>query len=290
MVVAEQEVIIVNPESFEEIKKKIKKDGTNKFHVLADFDRTITYGLTPKGKRTETVISQLRSNPKYLGQEYVDEAHRLFDKYHPIEVDPNVPLDEKINKMHEWWKAHFDLIAKVGLTKQLIKQVVKEKPLKFRQGSLEFFNFLKDKSIPLIFMSAAPGDMVLEYLEENNLMHENVLVIANKYKFDEQGKALEVQEPIIHTFNKTEISLKDNPKYSKFEKRKNVLLLGDSLGDIGMIKGFDYNNLIKIGFLNENVEEQIEEFKKSFDVVLTGDQDFDFVNKLVKEILNDNHN
>jgi hypothetical protein len=66
------------------------------------------------------------------------------------------------------------------------------------------------------------------------------------------------------------------------------LLLGDSLDDVGMVEGFDYKNLLKIGFLNENVEENLEKFKKTFDVVLTGDPGMEYINNLLKEFFSKN--
>ncbi len=278
--------IISNERGFEEKKKRFLEDGKERVHVLADFDRTLTYGLDAEGKRTATVISQLRSDPKYLGEDYMKEAHRLFDIYHPIEIDNGVPLKEKQEKMHEWWKKHFELIAKVGLTKGLINEVVEERPLRFREGAKKFLNFLNKNNIPLIIMSAASGDMITEYLKKNNLLFSNVHIISNLYEFDSNGKALKIKEPIIHTFNKTEVSLENTEVYDKMKDRKNVILLGDSLGDIGMIEGFDYDNLIKIGFLNENVEENFEEYKNNFDVIMIGDGDFSFINNLMEEIIN----
>jgi len=68
-------------------------------------------------------------------------------------------------------------------------------------------------------------------------------------------------------------------------KRKNVILLGDLVADVGMIEGFPYKNLIKIGFLNENVDERLKEFKKNYDVVIINDGDMNYVNELVGEIL-----
>ena len=52
-----------------------------------------------------------------------------------------------------------------------------------------------------------------------------------------------------------------------------------------MITGFDYDNLIKIGFLNDKIEENLEKYKENFDIILLNDTNFDYVNKLVKEII-----
>jgi len=278
-------VIIVNKKKFEETKERIRLDGASKLHVLSDFDKTITRGLTSDGKKANTVISQFRSDPKYLGQAYFDEAHKLFDIYHPIEVDPNVLFKEKNAKMHEWWMRHFKLLAKSGLSLAVIGHVVSERPLEFREGSLEFLTMLESAGIPLILMSAAPGDMLIEYLRASNLLLPNVYVIANLYNFDSKGKALDIREPIVHSMNKAEIVLEGHPVYKKVKTRRNVILLGDGLEDPGMIEGFDYDNLIKIGFMNEDPKENLAHYKKAYDVVITGDGNMDFVNDLVKEVL-----
>ena len=282
----EKQVIISNPERLEEIKKKISGEGVGKFHVLADFDRTLTYGLSEDGVKQKTVIYQLRSDPKYLGEKYFEESNKLFEVYNPIEINPNISREEKQEKMQEWWEKHFDLLAKSGLSKEIMKRVVKEKPLKFRKGVKELLMFLDKSNIPTIFMSASPGDLIIKYLKEKDLLNKNVHVIANKYEFDKEGNAIKTKGLIIHVFNKKEVLLKDEEIYDKTKNRKNVLLLGDSIGDAGMIEGFPYDNLIKIGFLNEKVEESLEAYKEAFDVVLTGDQDFDYVNELIQELFN----
>jgi 5'-nucleotidase len=63
---------------------------------------------------------------------------------------------------------------------------------------------------------------------------------------DEDGKAIAIKEPIIHSFNKGETVVKDSPIYEEIKERKNILLLGDSLGDVRMADGFDYENILKI--------------------------------------------
>lgn len=52
-----------------------------------------------------------------------------------------------------------------------------------------------------------------------------------------------------------------------------------------MIKGFDYKNIIKVGFLNENIEENLEQYKHNFDVVIINDGSMNYVNKLLREIV-----
>ncbi len=279
-----ENIIIVNPKELEKKKKEIAEEGADNFHVLSDFDRTITYGLN-KGEKTPTIISQLRSDSKYLGKDYPAKANELFDIYHPIEINPKIPLEEKKKKMDEWWMKHFNLIADYGFTKELIQQVVKEKPLRFRKGASEFLAMLNSRGIPLVFMSAAPGDMLIEYLSQNKLLLPNIAVISNLYEWDKRGKAVRINQPVVTSVNKDETLIHQFPVYNKIKNRKNVLLLGDGLEDVGMIKGFDYKTLIKIAFLNENVEENLPAFRKVYDVILLGDPDMNYVNKLVKEIL-----
>ena len=69
-------------------------------------------------------------------------------------------------------------------------------------------------------------------------------------------------------------------------KRKNIILLGDSIGDLGMVEGFNYKNIIKIVFLNENIKEKLENQKKVYDVLILNDGSFEYVNKLLKDIIN----
>jgi hypothetical protein len=134
-------------------------------------------------------------------------------------------------------------------------------------------------------MSAAPGDMLIEYLNENKLLLPNINIISNLYEWDKNGKAIKIKQPVVTSVNKDETLIHKFPVYEKIKNRKNVLLFGDGLEDVGMIEGFNYNNLIKIAFLNENVEENLPAFKKVYDIILLGDQDMNYVNKLIKEIL-----
>jgi 5'-nucleotidase len=276
------ETAISSPENLEKIKSAIAKDGPENLHILSDFDRTLLKSFVD-GQKSPSVIAQIR-NGKFLTPDYAPRAHALFDKYRPIELDPKISREEKSKAMHEWWSEHFKLLAECGLTKKVMQEIVAAKTLKFRDGALEFIDFLHEKNIPLVIISGAPGDMVAMYLEQEGRLYNNVYIIATFLEFDANGKMIGIKEPIIHSLNKYEIILKDLPVFREIKNRPNILLLGDSLDDVGMVEGFDYKNLLKIGFLNEKVEENLEKFKKTFDVVLLGDPGMEYINNLLKEM------
>jgi len=277
-----KDIIIVDEEKFEGLKQRFKEGGSDRIHVLADFDRTLTKAFV-KGNRSPTVIAQIR-NGKYLTENYPKDAHALFDYYHPIEIDTSISQDEKNKLMKEWWKKHFDLLIESGMNKEVIRDIVSKKNLVLRGGVLKFIDDLNSLDIPLVIMSAGPGDMIIEHLGGEDKLYDNIHIIANLFKFNNEGIAIGIEEPIIHSMNKHEIEVKDSPFYEELLKRKNVILLGDNLEDVGMIEGFEYDNLIKIGFLNENVDENLERYKKVYDVIILNDGDFEFVNRLISEV------
>ena len=49
-------------------------------------------------------------------------------------------------------------------------------------------------------------------------------------------------------------------------------------------KEFNYKNLIKIGFLNDEVKDNIEKYERNFDVVISNDSPMEYVNQLLKEL------
>jgi len=278
-----ENIIIPDENRLEEIKKRISKEGRDKFHVLADFDQTLTKSFV-KGKGTVSVISVLR-NGNYLSPEYREKAHELANKYKPIEFDPKMSIEEKKPMMQEWWEKHFQLLIQSGLNLNDIKEVVKNRDFEFRDGAFKFLDMLKIKSIPLVIISSSGlGDAIFLYLEGNKKLYDNVSVITNRFNFNEKGYAISVKRPIITSMSKDEGSIKEHSIFNKIRNKKNVLLLGNSIADVKMIYGFEYDNLIKIGFLNENVEENLENFKNNFDVILLGDPGMDYINSLIKEL------
>lgn len=280
-----ENVVISNSEELEKLKKIISEGGAIKLHILADFDRTLTTAFV-EGKSVPSLISILRDG-NYLTPEYAKKANDLYNKYHSIEINPKVPYEEKKKMMHEWWTTHVDLLIRSGFNKKDLERIVEAGKVKFREGFEDFIDSLHLHQIPLVIISSSGigGDAISMYLKREGKLYDNIYIISNLYKWDENGNAISVKQPIIHVMNKDETTIRDYPFFDVIKDRKNVLLLGDSLGDIGMVKGFEYDNLIKIGFLNENVEDNLELYKRNYDVIILNDSPLKYVNSLLRELV-----
>ena len=109
--------------------------------------------------------------------------------------------------------------------------------------------------------------------------------------FDDETKLIKgFTEPIIHIFNKNESALIGTDFEKEIVKRPNVMLLGDSLGDVHMAgRGLGFHgrieNILKIGFLNTKVDEFLKTYMDHFDIVLIDDSTFDIPNSILRYIL-----
>ena len=280
----QENIIIVNPDKLAKIKEGLRQGGPDSVHVLSDFDRTLTYH-SQNGRKDNALIAIL-NEPGYMPPEYGVKAKALFEKYFPIEYDPKVPLADKKAAMVEWWSAVFKNMIAYGLTKDIVERIIRDCRTTLRDGVEDWLDMLSRLKIPLVIFSASGlGQESIEIFMGRLKQHDAAIhIMANSFIWDESGRAVGVNDPIIHSYNKDETLIHNFPFYSKIKNRRNVVLLGDSFGDVGMIEGFDYDNLLKIGFLSEKVEENISGFRDVYDVLILGDDSFDYINSLFKEI------
>ncbi len=277
-------IIIVNQKKFAWQKRNLRRSGVNNLQVICDFDRTITKCFND-GKRTASLIGILREK-NYLGDDYVKKSKELFNYYHPIEIDSKISLAEKKKKMTQWWKEHFSLLISSGLTKDIVEKAMTEAESHLRPGGKEFFSILDEKKVPLLIFSAGGlgQESIRIFLRKRGLLYEKTYIVANYFIWDKFGKLVAIQEPIIHVYNKDEAILDKFPFYDEVKKRKNVIVIGDSLGDAKMAKGMPHDEVLKIGFLNEDCNSHLNPYRKAFDVLILGDSSFYFINQLLKYI------
>ncbi len=281
-----QNIIYSNEQKFSNTLEKIIEDWLDNLHFLADFDNTLTKAFVD-WKRTPSLVSVVREKNWFLWEQCALEDTKLFEKYYPLEIDPDISIEEKNKHMIQWWKKSFNLFIKYWLSKQILEKIWKTGLIEFRDWVNEFFEFNAKYNVPVIIISASWlwVESMEILLKNHNLNYSNIEIISNNYIWDDFWKAIWYKEPIIHSFNKSETVLQQNPTiYSKIKNRKNVILLWDSLWDHHMVDWFDYKNLINIWFLNHNEDKLLEEYKKRYDIVITWDWDFGVVNDIFKKL------
>jgi 5'-nucleotidase len=278
-----ENVIISNPEKFARLKETLRAGGASMLHVVADFDKTLTMGVW-KGEKRFSLIELIRKY-YYLPPGYVEEAYGLADTYRPWENDLSLTLEERKKRMVEWWSTHVKVMSKYGLSREIVEKIIHEQEMGPRDGLSTFLDTLSSKRVPFLIFSAAVTDLIEGFLRKEKMLHENTHIISNAFAFDANGRVLGYQGTVIHSLNKSEVAVKDTPYYSQIVSRPNVILLGDGLGDVEMVDGLEHECVLKIGFLNDNVEKNLDAYKQAFDVVILNDGPLDFVNDLLNEIL-----
>ncbi|PIN18536.1 5'-nucleotidase [Handroanthus impetiginosus] len=272
----------------------VRLEGPSKLQVIADFDGTLTrYWIDgQRGHSSHGLLQQ--GNP-----EYDLKRQELYDHYHPLEIDPTIPLDEKAKLMEEWWEKTHGLLIEGGLTYGAIQSSVAKSRIAFREGVTELFELLEKNDVPVLIFSAGLADIIEEVLRQKlHRSFKNVNIVSNRMVFNENGNLVSFKGKTIHVLNKNEHAIDmagplhdqlgdDNGStadVSSVKSRTNVLLLGDHIGDLGMSDGLNYNTRISVGFLNDNIESSSDSYRNAFDVVYMNDASMWGVVKLASQL------
>jgi len=278
-----ENIYIKNPEELDKKIVRLKEGGASNFHVISDFDRTLTPAFV-EGQKVGTNFAKIREG-KYLGEEYSRIDYEMYALYRPQEIDDNISLEEKKKIMFKWWSEHMQLMVDYKMTRDVVLQVIKDGKVVCRNGTKEFLDTLAQKNIPVLILSAGLGNIVDEYLRHHGLFHPNMHIVSNFLNFGEDGKATGYIHDVVHTFNKNEGHVRNSPYFKQIEGRRNVLLLGDTPGDTTMLEGLDHDTIIKIGYVNKETEKNKEKLAEFYDVLILDDGNMNYVNDLLKHIL-----
>lgn len=203
-------------------------------------------------------------------------------------------LSIKTQHMVDWVTKAHKLIVESGINKSMIREAVAlalgEGRIVARGGLAEFVELLKSIGVPLLVFSAGIADVlenvILQTLGAPEVIPAHVHVISNRCVFNEEGRLIDFSEPSLHVLNKLAEPFLDTPFFAQSAaSRKNVLLLGDSLGDCNMSRGMGYETILRVGFLNDRVEERLDSFLEEgkFDLVILGDPDLGVPIEILKE-------
>lgn len=273
----------------EETIYAMQRAGAGSLQVISDFDMTLTR-FAHNGKRVATTHNIL-DNRLLINEDCTKKMKELLNIYYPIEIDASRSIEEKLPLMVEWWTKVHELLIEQKIRKDLLAQAVRESSTMLRDGYKVFFDGLAEHQVPLLIFSAGVGDVLEEVIRQNHVFHPNVHIISNYMDFDRTGVLRAFKGQLIHTFNKREGALSHAAGLRELQGRPNVLLLGDSLGDLTMADGVsEPQNVLTIGFLNDQVEERKETYINSFDIVLVKDETMDVPNAIFRYITSSRDN
>lgn len=279
------QALMKDPNHVNELISAIMQAGAEELVVIADFDKTLTH-RNNNGKPISSLLSLLRDG-KHLTPEYPAKAQALFDHYHHFEIDVSLPWEERVHLMEERWNGHHQLLIECGLNLSDLRDITQSWVLQERDGVKQFLKFLYDLQVPLVIFSASGcGELIPLFIEALDSNYSNIKYLINHFQRDKQGKIITALKPVIHALNKSEI-IKTTLQQSDsvFEKRRNIILLGDMLGDLGMVEGVSYDHLLTIGFFNGEKNSNKADYLEAFDMVLEGDGDFSAVNELFQGLV-----
>ncbi|XP_051728852.1 cytosolic 5'-nucleotidase 3-like isoform X3 [Ctenopharyngodon idella] len=233
------------------------------------------------GQRCPTCHNILE-NSKLISEDCKAKLQKLLDTYYPIEIDSTRSVEEKLPLMVEWWTKAHDLLVQQKISKDHLARVVKESEAMLRDGYQQFFGHLHQMSVPLLIFSAGIGDVLEEVIRQAGVFHPNVKVFSNYMDFDDSGVLRAFKGELIHIYNKREGALINVEHFKELQSRCNVLLLGDSLGDLNMADGvLGLKNILKIGYLNDKVDERRQSYLDTYDIILEKDETMDVPNAIL---------
>jgi len=256
--------------------------------VVSDFDRTITRAFF-EGQIVASSYGVIE-HCGLLSPEYHKKITEYYNHYYPIETDPHLTLQEKSPSMVEWYTLANQQLVNEKVPVSLFDDMINACKVVFREKVHELLVILEENEIPLLVFSAGVANLIEKiFIHLEGRIYKNMLIVGNRVITDEKGIIIAFKEPIIHVFNKNEMALSHDGTGAWFETvshRKNMILFGDSLGDVGMATGLsDPGVILKIGFLNQSIEANLPKYKELYDVVVINDGTFDFPNNLLKEII-----
>ncbi|KAK5601428.1 hypothetical protein CRENBAI_026636, partial [Crenichthys baileyi] len=236
--------------------------------------------MRERSRVEDTIYAMQKAGPGSL------QMKELLNTYYPIEIDASLSPEEKLPYMVTWWTKVHELLIQQRIRKDRLAQAVRESSAMLREGYRVFFDCLAEHRVPLLIFSAGVGDVLEEVIRQNDVFHPNVHIISNYMDFDHTGVLQAFKGQLIHSYNKRDGALSHATALRELHGRPNVLLLGDSLGDLNMADGVsEAQNILTVGFLNDQVEERKESYIKSFDIVLLKDETMDIPNAILRHIV-----
>ena len=280
--------------------------------VITDFDYTIT---TPIDYKTglQYKSSYYLYDEDMIGgdqKKFNEKRQALADIYSKYEFNSLYDFKFRNEKMKEWYTKNIYLYFNEKFTLDSIDKMTNncKNNILFRKNAKEYMELLISMDIPIIIESGGITQFIIAILKtifpniQQLINEKKIMIVSNSFTFDEKTKGCNgLEHEVIYCFNKDEFL--GNVINKEFPELKNVFVMGDNLGDADCINNINVSkeNVIGFGFVNlpidvlndenkkEDKEKKIDEYKKTFDVALVGDCDYEPIIEILKKIKNSNN-
>ena len=279
--------------------------------VITDFDYTITTPIDYKTGLKYKSSYYLYDEDMIGGDQkkFNEKRQALADIYSKYEFNFSYDFETRNEKMKEWYTKNIYLYFNEKFTLDSIDKMTNKckNNILFRKHAKEYMELLISMDIPIIIESGGITQFIIAILKtifpniQQLINEKKIMVVSNSFTFDEKTKGCNgLEHEVIYCYNKDEFL--GNVVNKEFPELKNVLVLGDNLGDADSVKNINVSkeNVTGFGFVNlpidvlndENKKEErdkkINEYKKTFDVALVGDCDYETIIHILKNIKNSN--
>jgi HAD superfamily hydrolase (TIGR01544 family) len=269
-------VYIPRPAELEHKIAAFREGGYGSMQVVSDFDRTLTLARVA-GVRYPTSFGVLQASG-LMPQGFIDETMRLSALYRPIELSPLIGPQEKLVAVEEWCVKTLDAAIAYGISRQAIYDCASMPYMRLRPEAKSFLGILQAYDVPITIPSGGLGDMISSFLEARGVSADGINLVSNFFTFDESGLATGYG-PVIHALNKPGHVVATLPK-----DRRNILILGDMIEDSRMVEGYDFENTIKVGFLEDGMATARDVYSEHFDMLVLNDGDMKRMISLIRKI------
>lgn len=208
------------------------KDGPEKLHLAADFDRTMTESKTIDNLN----ISTWELLSRYLSPEAKTKYQELYEIYRPKEALGEMTIEDAII----WWESTLVLYrdSRVGLD-QIENEIITNMPA--RADAQRLFKICVQKRIPTIIISAGLADIIDLWCQKMEIIP--TVVVSTRLTFTAERIISGWEKgSLVHVLNKKE---QGHDEITKIRRtRPNTILIGDSVHDADMVEG--KNDVIRI--------------------------------------------
>lgn len=244
------------------VEKKLRRfarHGRAAWHVVLDFDRTLTCATEPgQDFYTWNVLGSFI--PKDLQEPWGD----LYNSYRPLELRGKLTDALAV----EWWDQSFDLLqrGKINLC-DVEREFISRANI--RPGVSKLFDVCKKIEVPVVILSAGIADIIRLWCEHYKVFPD--LIVANQLLLSDAGLVEGWdREGMVHVRNKRERGRKELSHLRS--ERPYAFLAGDSPDDAHMAEG---SKAIRTRVYDPRSDEQDDQATqraalKLFDLILTG--------------------